>query len=238
MGENRAVEWEGFYNTRDLGGLPTQSGAATRSAQFYRSATLRFVTGDGWAQARDSGVRTIIDLRNPAEISTSAVTVPSGTTRLEVPLDDVEDTDFWQYIADEHLDGTPLYYRVFLDRKAERCATALRALSRAEGGVLFHCTSGRDRTGLVSLLLLALAGVDPETIAADYALSTAAVIPLYRALGVEDQTALLEAALARRQTTVREAVLATLDGFNARDYLVRAGMAADEVDRLRDRLSR
>ncbi|WP_134732573.1 tyrosine-protein phosphatase [Amycolatopsis nivea] len=232
MGENRAVGWEGFFNTRDLGGLPTRSGGVTRSARFYRSASLRFVTGTGWAQARESGLRTIIDLRNPAEISTYAVTVPAGMTRLEVPLDDVEDTEFWQYIADEQLDGTPLYYRVFLDRKAERCATVLKALARAESGVLFHCTSGRDRTGLISLLLLALADVDPETIAADYALSTEAVLPLYRALGVEDQTALLEAALARRKTTIREAVLATLDGFDVRDYLVRAGMAADEVDRL------
>ncbi len=232
MGENRTVGWEGFFNTRDLGGLPTRSGSVTRSAQFYRSASLRFVTGTGWAQARGSGLRTIIDLRNPAEISTYAVTVPAGMTRLEVPLDDIEDTEFWQYIADEQLDGTPLYYRIFLDRKAERCAAVLKALARAESGVLFHCTSGRDRTGLISLLLLALADVDPETIAADYALSTKAVLPLYRALGVEDQTALLEAALARRQTTIREAVLATLDGFDVRDYLVRAGMAADEVDRL------
>ncbi|MGW4402232.1 tyrosine-protein phosphatase [Amycolatopsis nivea] len=232
MGENRAVDWEGFFNTRDLGGLPTRSGSVTESARFYRSASLRFVNDVGWAQARESGVRTIVDLRNPAEISTYAVTVPAGMTRLEAPLDDVEDTEFWQYIADEQLDGTPLYYRVFLDRKAERCATVLKALARAEGGVLFHCTSGRDRTGLVSLLLLALADVDPETIAADYALSTEAVLPLYRALGIEDQTALLEAALARRQTTIREAVLATLDGFDVRDYLVRAGMTADEVDRL------
>ncbi|MET9264349.1 tyrosine-protein phosphatase [Amycolatopsis sp. NPDC004079] len=238
MGENRAVDWEGFFNTRDLGGLPTRSGGSTELARFYRSASLRFVTGEGWASARESGLRTVLDLRNPAEISTYAATVPSGMTRREVPLDDIEDTEFWQYIADEQLDGTPLYYRVFLDRKAERCATVLRALAQAEGGVLFRCTSGRDRIGLVSLLLLALADVDPETIAADYALSTEAVLPLYRALGVEDQTELLEAALARRRTTIREAVIKTLEGFDVREYLVRAGMAADEVDRLRDRLSR
>ncbi|MFD2466574.1 tyrosine-protein phosphatase [Amycolatopsis silviterrae] len=102
-----------------------------------------------------------------------------------------------EYIADEQLDGTPLYYRVFLDRKAERCAA----------------------------------------VAADYALSTEAVRPLLKALGVEDQTAALEAVLARRQTTIREAVIKTLDGFDVREYLVRAGMAADEVARLRDRLS-
>ncbi|WP_406640901.1 tyrosine-protein phosphatase [Amycolatopsis sp. WGS_07] len=237
--ENRAVDWEGFFNTRDLGGLPTRSGGRTGAARFYRAASLRFVTETGWAQARESGVRTVVDLRNPVEISTYAATVPPGMTRLEVPLDDVEDTEFWQYLAREQLDGTPLYYRLFLDRKAERCAAVLTALAQAEpGGVLFHCTAGRDRTGLVSLLLLALADVEPEVIAADYALSTEAVRPLFKALGVEDQTAALDAALARRQTTIHEAVIKTLDGFDVREYLVRAGMAADEVDRLRDRLSR
>lgn len=239
MDENRAVAWEGFFNTRDLGGLPTRSGGRTGRARFYRAANLRYVTEAGWAQARESGVRTVVDLRNAAEIRTDVVAVPSGLAHLEVPLDDLEDTKFWQHVLVERLDGTPLYYRVFLDRKAERCAAVLTALARAEpGGVLFHCTAGRDRTGLVSLILLALADVEPEVIAADYALSADGVRPLFALMGVDDQTPVIDAALARRGTTIREAVLAALDGFDARAYLVRAGMAADEVDRLRDRLSR
>ncbi|MFD2466575.1 tyrosine-protein phosphatase [Amycolatopsis silviterrae] len=51
------------------------------TARFYRAASLRFVTEAGWASARESGVRTVIDLRNPAEISTCAATVPPGVHR-------------------------------------------------------------------------------------------------------------------------------------------------------------
>ncbi|KZB84312.1 tyrosine-protein phosphatase [Amycolatopsis regifaucium] len=62
------MTWEVFFNTRDLGGLPTKSGTTTSCGAFFRAADLRFVTETGWAQARESGVRTVIDLRNPDEI--------------------------------------------------------------------------------------------------------------------------------------------------------------------------
>lgn len=68
MSTSRAVTWEGFFNTRDLGGLPTKSGDTTSYGAFFRAADLRFVTETGWAQAHESGVRTILDLRNADEI--------------------------------------------------------------------------------------------------------------------------------------------------------------------------
>ncbi|WP_328645333.1 tyrosine-protein phosphatase [Amycolatopsis sp. NBC_00348] len=61
---SRAVAWDGFFNTRDLGGLPTKSGETTGYGAFFRSADLRFVIDAGWAQAREAGVRTVVDLRN------------------------------------------------------------------------------------------------------------------------------------------------------------------------------
>jgi protein-tyrosine phosphatase len=72
----------------------------------------------------------------------------------------------------DDVDGTPLYYRPFLERKIDRCVAAVRAVARAApGGVVVHCGIGRDRTGLVSLLLLTLAGVTVDAVAGGYALS-------------------------------------------------------------------
>ncbi|WP_033293309.1 tyrosine-protein phosphatase [Amycolatopsis jejuensis] len=231
---NRAVRWEGFFNTRDLGGLPTRSGGRTAQAGFYRAADLRFVTDAGWRQARESGVRTIVDLRNAAEITTPGAT---GICRIEVPLDGVEDVAFWRHIAAEQLDGSPLYYRLFLEQKADRCAAVLTALARAEpGGVLFHCGAGRDRTGLIALLLLALADVEPEAIAADYDLSAEAVRPLFAALGVEDQSPVIKVILESRGTTTRQAILDVLSGFDPEQYLLHAGMHPKDVNSLRNRL--
>ncbi|MDQ7806752.1 tyrosine-protein phosphatase [Amycolatopsis sp. A133] len=257
MSTSRAVTWEGFFNTRDLGGLPTGSGGTTGRGAFYRAADLRFVTGAGWAQAREAGVRTVIDLRNADEIRPAGApltaqagsaqfaaapdgpTSPAAVDRLEVPLDDIDDVAFWQHVNRERLNGTPLYYPVFLRRKAGRCAAVVKAIAHTgPGGVLFHCGAGRDRTGLITLLLLALAGVEPRAIAADYALSAEALKPLYAAMGTADQQPVIQAALAARGTTAEEAVMATLDGFDVEQYLLDAGVTGEELHSVRGRLVR
>ncbi|MGH3379601.1 MAG: tyrosine-protein phosphatase, partial [Actinoallomurus sp.] len=64
----REIRWDGFFNARDLGGLPTRAGQTTRHGVFVRSADLRFVTEAGWRAARDYGIRTVLDLRNDDEV--------------------------------------------------------------------------------------------------------------------------------------------------------------------------
>ncbi|KOX15685.1 tyrosine-protein phosphatase [Nocardiopsis sp. NRRL B-16309] len=256
MGDGRQITWDGFVNTRDLGGLPTRHGVTTRPGAFLRSADPRFVTAEGWRAAHAAGVRTVVDLRNPDEIrpvtgdgptrpvgaaqfpaSAATAPLPPGLVRVEVPLDDVGDVGFWQEIDRRGLHGTPLYFRPFLDRKPERCAAAVTALARSgPGGVLFHCGAGRDRTGIVALLLLALAGVEPEAIADDYAWSAGALAPLFAALGQPDQGPVIESRLAERGLTPRGCVLDVLRDLDARSYLLAAGVAERDLARLRARL--
>lgn len=253
---NRALHWEGFFNTRDLGGLPTQSGGTTRRGAFIRSADLRFVTDVGWCAARDSGIRTIIDLRNDEEIrrpagkhpstlagsaqfaaTTAGAVAPPGIDRVEVPLDDIEDIELWRHINGAQLSGTPLYYRLFLERKAHRCAAVIKKLAQAApGGVLFHCAAGRDRTGLITLLLLALVNVEPEAIAADYNLSAEYLTALFTALKIEDQGPIIQSILARHGTTAQAAILDILEDFDAEDYLLTAGVNRADIKVIRNRL--
>ena len=252
----RVLPWEGFANARDLGGLPARDGRVTRFGAYIRSGDLRFVTDAGWRMACDAGVRTIIDLRNDDEIrphtgqqptraagsaqfavATPAASPPAWLNRVEVALDDIADTRFWRFLNGERLNGTPLYFRPFLDRKPERCAAAVTALARAApGGVIFHCGAGRDRTGLVTLLVLALAGVEPDAIAEDYELSAEPLKDLFTAMGQQDQGPIIEAALAERGTTARGAILATLEGFDAETYLLTAGVSPDDLATIRHRL--
>lgn len=254
----RAVDWDGFFNTRDLGGLPTRSGRATCHGAFFRASDLRFVTDTGWSQAWESGVRTVVDLRNADEIRPFAeesptalagsaqfeadpvgAVTPPGIDRIEVPLDDIDDVEFWRYVNREQLNGSPLYYRVFLERKAERCAAVITALARSgPGGVLFHCGAGRDRTGLVTLLLLALADVTAEAIAADYDLSTDALKALFSAMGTEDQGPIIHAILAERGTTTHASILSVLEGLDVEQYLFAAGVSGVDLKSIRSRLVR
>ncbi len=223
----RDLEWEGALNVRDLGGLRTGDGRAVRPGAVVRSGMLDRLTPRGWDELIGYGIRTVVDLRNEEE---RTVLPPDPLTCVHAPLDDTADTAMWELIWGRDLDGTPLYYPVFLERKAERCAAAVRAVAQAEpGGVLVHCGAGRDRTGLVSMLLLMLAGVLHDEIIADYEISNpriAMVYPEYCSLEI----------LERHGTTEREALLAVLNSLDAVSYLGGAGLTASEAEAVRDRL--
>ena len=249
--ESRDVGWEGFFNARDLGGLPVRGGGRTRRGSLIRSAELRFVTRDGWRQAHDAGVRTVVDLRNEAEIRpggdalagsgrfgpAATERVGDGMVRVEVPLDGVEDVELWEYLDRERLDGTPLYFTPFLERRPDRVAAAVTAIARAApGAVVFHCGGGRDRTGLTALVLLALADVEPDAIAADYTATTEPLRALAAAIGRPDEGPRIARTLADRGTTAEQVVLDTLRGFDAETYLLSAGGTGDDIAALRSRL--
>jgi hypothetical protein len=228
----RAVRWEGFYNARDLGGLPTVGGGVTRFGAFYRSATVEYVTRRGWRQAYDAGVRTVLDLRNDDEVG--AAVAPPGVTRVREPLDGIEDTVFWEPFLASGLHGTPLYYEPFLRHKSARVAAVMSALARADGAVVFHCGGGHDRTGLITLLLLLLAGVDATVIAEDYLLDDEA---LHVRSGRTDDRTEVEALLAAQGTDARQAVHQVAASIDPAAYLCEAGLSRADIDRLRERLT-
>jgi protein-tyrosine phosphatase len=111
-------------------------------------------------------VTTILDLRNSEERARAR------SRSLHLPLDGTEDHEFWQNWGQRWEFGTPLYYLPHLERMPERSLRVLEALAEAPPGqVLFHCAVGRDRTGMVAMLLLSHLGVACEDIADDYMLS-------------------------------------------------------------------
>jgi protein-tyrosine phosphatase len=160
-----------------------------------------------------------------------------GIEVARVPLDDLDDTGFWRRIWDEGLDGTPLYYRPFLEAKAGRCAAAVAAVADAgPGGVLVHCAVGRDRAGLVALSLLALVGVAPADIADDYELSSQRPEPPRGRAGAHRVGSGPAASLARRGTTAREVIVAMLAAVDVEARLLGAGLSARQLGAVRDRL--
>jgi protein tyrosine/serine phosphatase len=141
----------------------------TRRGALVRSEAVDRLSPAGWDALRAHGVRTIIDLRNDDELVENA----GGVETVHIPLDRLdEDPDFWVDWMNGPQFATPLYYRPFMERFPDRIERVLDAVEGAPpGGVLFHCVGGRDRTGLVAIVLLAIAGVSPELIADDYALA-------------------------------------------------------------------
>lgn len=254
---DRIIQWEGFYNARDLGGLPTINGTGTRSGVLVRSADPRFVTAAGWQSAFDAGIRTVIDLRNHDEVqpgtaptttlgagtfavpaANTNVKRPAGIRTVHIPLDDIDDTAFWYHVNNQGINGTPLYFQPFIEAKPQRIAAVLAVIARTQqGGIIFHCGGGRDRAGLVSLLLLSLAGVTRDAIAEDYELSLGQMGPLFAALGIEHHEPNMHAFLQEQGTTVRRAIFDLLDGLDVAQYLAGAGVSDADIASLQDRLS-
>ena len=156
---------------------------------------------------------------------------------MHVPLDANEDREFWRVWESGPQFGTPLYYAPHLERHPDRSARAIAAIANAQpGGVLFHCGGGRDRAGQIAMLVLALVGVPPDVIAADYALSAERLATRYAALGEHDQNPAIEEFMEREGTTAARAIVDTLATMDVEERLRSAGLTATDVAALRERL--
>ncbi|MFD0272706.1 tyrosine-protein phosphatase [Kitasatospora sp. NPDC127111] len=232
--EDRALVWDGCLNVRDLGGLRTTDGARTAHRAIVRADNLDRLTAEGWDALLDHGIRTVVDLRDLAEHK-PLLPLPDGVELIRVPLDELAGSAWWETYG--KLDGTPLALRPYLDHCPHAAARLVTTVAGARpGGVVVHCGAGRDRTGLAALLLLALAGTEPDEIVADYLLSAPNVRPLYGMLGLPDQYRRIDAVLAEAGTTAEAAVHAALDGFDPAGYLLAAGVDPAALAAVRARL--
>jgi protein-tyrosine phosphatase len=167
----RHLSWDGCGNVRDLGGL-----GRIRYGALVRADALQNLSADGWRALEDHGIRTVIDLRNPGEIGDDVAPRPPGLTTIRIPLDGLEHWDFWQHWYGRPEFGTPHYYGPWLERFPDRATRTLAAIARAQpGGVAYHCGIGRDRTGLITMLILAALEIPAEAAVEDYVLSESRV---------------------------------------------------------------
>src|ERR1700712_2325437 len=235
---DRHLRWQGTYNSRDLGGLPTVGGGVTARGAIVRSDSLQNLEARGWEEVEAHGIRTVIDLRNEAEIGPDLAPRPASIETVNIPLAVTEDREFWDVWENGPAFATPLYYRPHLERFPERSAAVLRAIATAPpGGVAFHCQGGRDRAGQISILVLALAGVEPEAIAADYALSDERLRPLYLSRGDGDEAPKIAAFLRERGTTATDLIVDLLAELDVEATLLAAGLDDQDVAALRGRLA-
>ena len=119
----------------------------------------------GWAELHARGIRTVVDLRNPAERS-HASEAPDGIRVFALPLEDVDDPEYTTTWDNDW--ATPDFYVWGRARWPELWSAVLSAVADSPGGVLIHCAGGRDRTGMVAAALLETAGVEREAVLDDY----------------------------------------------------------------------
>ncbi|TDP93690.1 tyrosine-protein phosphatase [Labedaea rhizosphaerae] len=227
----RDLAWDGSVNARDLGGLGRlRPGAVVRMEQPARLST------DGWAAAWAYGVRTVLDLRDEGEGDPDQAARPAGITTVQVPQDPVG-TPFYEHWQKIDNLASPLYYPAMLAEHPRPVVAAARAIANAAPGcVAFHCAGGKDRTGLLTVVLLALAEAAPDDIIADYLLSYERMKARYAESGARDQLTAVTELLAKHGTTIEASLTATISSLSAPDFLLANGLLDTELDALRARL--
>lgn len=241
--EERILDWEGCDNVRDLGGLPLIGGGATRTGRLVRADVLGRLTPLGKQQLLDYGIRTIIDLRSPQEIAELPSALFDGHDQAPnyVPVG-WQPNDPGASARFKKAQTRAELYIIANDYFATRNGWIMRAISQAQpGGVVFHCHSGKDRTGIAAALLLSLAGVEREAIAADYALTQRMLWPRYQRW-VEEQGGVEEIDRWSIPDTEPQTMLETLADLDdahggVEEYLLQAGQTPEEIARLKSILT-
>lgn len=176
----RDLHWEACWNVRELGGYATRGGQTTRFGQVVRAGNLSRLSETGRDALVAYGVETVIDLRDAREHAKELDPfhergVWAGQVQyLSVPL--ISDAE-WTAIRDPILRKRG--YELTLDLSRKNVARAITAIASAVGTVVIHCHAGKERTGIVSALLLELAGVPDQLIGEDYMESDRHLVGLY-----------------------------------------------------------
>jgi protein-tyrosine phosphatase len=249
----RLVPLEGAYNFRDLGGYSTTDGRRVRWGRVFRSDHLNGLTDNDRAAIAALGLQSVVDFRLPFEREQRPSKLPDGIEVFHFGMSDgpnaeasvrriqramageepMPDWDYW-YLA----------YHAMLDNSSPMFVNTMTLL--AEPGrlpALYHCTGGKDRTGLASVFLLDLLGVPAETLLDDFELTNVHRTPVrvremsagLEAMGVAITDALPMLGVVRAAMHDAYIRLVTEHG-GAEHYLVERGLDASVPARLRDLL--
>ncbi|MCH3942212.1 MAG: tyrosine-protein phosphatase [Atopobiaceae bacterium] len=247
----RRIPLEGAFNARDLGGYPTASGRSTRWGALVRSdSPARLAPGD-WATLRRMGIETLVDLRSDFEAETSPVMPPEPMRYVHVSLmrqvDELPRESLRPGSADaldpaeaeRMIKSMTVAYGEAVRSNASACASAMGAVldGLGRGGVLFFCSAGKDRTGIVAALCLYLCGVPKEDIVADYMVTAVynkggidrRLRAEYAASMVDER--MMDLALSSDAKTM-EGLVDDLDEMDVASMLDEAGFTRDDQGRL------
>lgn len=222
----RRIPLSSTYNTRDIGGYFAGDGYMTKWKVIIRSDVPAFLSERDINLLREYNLRLVIDLRAPDQINlkSSALMDVSGI----------------EYTKCSFKNGnrTPKYKKdvinIFKELLSDygNIAKIMRLIIRTDGAVLFHCTAGKDRTGVIIALLLSPAGVSKEDIVADYSMSYSYIRPIIR--DIKKATSGLPEWYGVTYPEIMEAVLEYIG--NSFDYLLNCGLTEEEIVKLKKHL--
>ena len=249
----RRLPVAGTFNFRDLGGYPGAGGRHTVWGRVFRSDNFGEVRPETWRQLHEMGLREVFDLRHDAERTRDPSAIPRDigitVSTFAIGGEAAEAPDVVELLASGGDDGfglefmLGLYQDLVTDHGAAFAELLTHLADEHRLPAVFHCTAGKDRTGLAAALLLRLLGVERELVLDDYELSTTyrsnprieILRPRLEAAGVDI------AAVRPFLSAPRPALAGALDTIDDRHGSVEGFLVANGLDpavpaRLRDLL--
>jgi protein-tyrosine phosphatase len=231
----RILDFPSLHNVRDLGGYPTSDGGTTRWRSVLRADDLVHLTPAGLQALLDFGLRSVIDLRWPEEVAAH----PNPLMRTPIHYRHISLLTHSQQNWGE-LSGPASreeWNRLVLIHTRPQLQEVLQAIAAAPPGpLLFHCVAGKDRTGVVAALLLALADATADAIAHDYSMSAECLRESYLIRHARRDLAETLEALRCPPEGAHNVLEYVGRHGGIRAFLEQIGLSQQEIARLRARL--
>lgn len=238
----KPMNWDGAVNSD---GSVTWDGAVNAwhvAGSVYRMGRREWLTETGWQQAYGGGIRTVIDLRNPDEIRRRDTDPRVGEATLaafdvvHAPTEDPGNAEF-RALCVPYLNNPASYpdnARIF----PGKLAAVFRAVAAAPGGVVIHCSAGRDRSGMIAAMLQDLAGAGEDAIALSYARAMRGINEHHRlsATPHPHERYLPEEILAPLIEARQESLLRFVRQLKTAEFLGHNGVTVPELTAIRGKL--
>ena len=225
---------EGTYNTRDIGNYPASRGRKTQTHRFLRSDSTENLTEQDMEFLQNYGLSAVFDLRSSVELKAN----PS-------PLEKEPWIDYYHFELLDHLfsEGNGAVYpaslfEMYQDLLDTSVSVFVRIFQTAAAypkqTILYNCTAGKDRTGILTFLLLDVAGVSDDQIIEDYAVSGKNIIRKFEQhleLSNPERDAKLQHLFGSPAGAMEKTIAYFRNTYhNAREYLSSAGLSKTSLD--------
>lgn len=235
---DRIISVEGAYNVRDLGGYTTKNGTTTTWGVFYRADGLHKLSESSRTLLTDRDIAHVIDLRHAREVEEKKNVFADDERVAYHHISLINPTA----LASSQVRSLGDLYVNLLEGSQDELQRIFSLLAESSNrAALYHCTAGKDRTGVVSALLLDLAEVPHETIIEDYSLTAVCLQPLMEELR-SDRPEGMPAEMYEHFIGCDPANMVMMLGYlrekytNAEHYLRGIGITESQLQALKTRL--
>ena len=236
MNKKAQLNWvrlplENLENCRELGGYETGNGSQTKWHTFLRADNMANINEEEIEFLKDYGIKTVIDLRGDDETSIhrNPLSNEDFCTYHNIPL-------AVQPVSELNADVVETMgdFYVSVLEESKTIKEVFDVIAESDGGLVFHCMAGKDRTGLIAMLLLGLVGVSKKDIVSNYEVTYTNLESFQNIKGLP--TRIQESYLYSSRDYILMAYNHLMDHYHSiENYLLEKNISQENIDKIKDK---